>query len=50
MDKNARIGMGVVIANAAGVQEADREEWGYIIRSGVVVVMRNATIPDGAVI
>lgn len=44
VDKNARIGKGVVIANRAGVQEADRESEGYIIRSGIVVIMRNATI------
>lgn len=50
VDKNARIGKGVVIANRAGVQEADREADGFIIRSGIVVVMRNATIKDGTVI
>lgn len=50
VDKNARIGRGVRIVNKDGVQEADREAEGYIIRSGIVVVMRNATIKDGTVI
>lgn len=30
-----------------GVQEASREEEGYFIRSGIVVVARNATIKAG---
>lgn len=33
-----------------GVQEAAREELGYFIRSGIVVVLRNQTIPSGTVI
>jgi glucose-1-phosphate adenylyltransferase len=33
-----------------GVQEADRPEQGYYIRSGVVVILKNATIKDGTVI
>jgi glucose-1-phosphate adenylyltransferase len=50
VDKNARIGSDCRIVNEAGVEEADREEDGYYIRSGIVVVLRNATIPDGTVI
>ena len=50
VDKNARIGARCVIANAAGIDEADHEEDGYFIRSGIVCVLRNATIPDGTVI
>jgi len=49
-DKNARIGKNVVISNKEGVQDANCEDRGYIIRSGIVVIMRNATIPDGTVI
>ena len=33
-----------------GVQEAAREEEGYFIRSGIVVVLRNQTIPSGTII
>jgi glucose-1-phosphate adenylyltransferase len=48
IDKNARIGAGVRIANDAGVQEADGE--GYFIRDGIVVVAKNGVIPAGTVI
>jgi glucose-1-phosphate adenylyltransferase len=48
IDKNARIGTGVVIRNHAG--EPDREEEHYSIREGIVVVCKNALIPDGTVI
>ncbi|KDD76751.1 nucleotidyl transferase [Helicosporidium sp. ATCC 50920] len=50
LDKNARVGENVVIANREGVQEASREEQGVYIRSGIVVVARNTTIPSGTVI
>jgi len=50
VDKNARVGTGVTIANRAGVQEATREDEGFVIRSGIVVVCRNATIKAGTVI
>ena len=33
-----------------GVQEAAREEEGYFIRSGIVVVLRNQTIASGTII
>lgn len=35
------------IVNAAGVDEAVREDEGLYIRSGIVCVLRNAEIPDG---
>ncbi len=50
VDKNARIGDNVQIINKEGVQEAAREEEGYFIRSGIVVVLRNATIASGTTI
>ena len=46
IDKNARIGAGVIISNDARVEEADGE--GYHIREGIVVVPKDAVIPDGA--
>ena len=49
-DKNARIGKDCVIVNRGGVEEANREEEGIYIRSGIVTVLRNASIPDGTVI
>jgi len=49
-DKNARIGKDCVIVNRGGVEEANREEEGIYIRSGIVTVLRNASIPDGTAI
>jgi glucose-1-phosphate adenylyltransferase len=48
IDKNARIGKEVVIRSHEG--EADREEADYSIRDGIVVVCKNALIPDGTVV
>jgi glucose-1-phosphate adenylyltransferase len=48
IDKNASIGRRCVITNAAGVQEG--EGHGFYIRDGIVVILKNAEIPDGTVI
>ncbi len=48
LDKNARIGHGVRIVNKNG--ESDRIEENYAIVGGIVVVPKNALIPDGTVI
>lgn len=50
VDKNARIGRNVQIINKDRVEEADRESQGFYIRSGIVVVLKNATIGDGTII
>lgn len=50
IDKNARIGKNVIITNKDRVEEANREDEGFLIRSGIVVVIKNATIPDNTVI
>ena len=50
VDKNAHIGSDVQIVNKDRVEEADRENLGFYIRSGIVVVLKNAVIPDGTVI
>ncbi|NEO87463.1 MAG: glucose-1-phosphate adenylyltransferase [Spirulina sp. SIO3F2] len=50
VDKNARIGKKVLILNKDRVEESNREDDGFYIRSGVVVVLKNAVIPDGTVI
>jgi glucose-1-phosphate adenylyltransferase len=50
VDKNARIGRNVQIVNKERVEEAEREEEGFYIRSGIVVVLKNATIADETVI
>ncbi|KAG7013576.1 Glucose-1-phosphate adenylyltransferase large subunit 1, chloroplastic [Cucurbita argyrosperma subsp. argyrosperma] len=50
IDKNARIGKNVVIANSEGVQEADRSSEGFYIRSGITIILKNSVIKDGFVI
>ena len=50
IDKNARIGSNVRIVNEAGVREANREEDGFVIKDGIVVVIKDTIIPDGTVI
>ena len=50
IDKNAHIGCDVQIINKDNVQEADRESQGFYIRSGIIVVLKNAVIADGTVI
>ncbi|KAK4742138.1 hypothetical protein SAY87_000139 [Trapa incisa] len=50
VDKNARIGKNVMLINRDGVQEGDGEADGYMIRDGIVVVLRSAVIPDGTVL
>jgi glucose-1-phosphate adenylyltransferase len=48
IDLNARIGRNVRIVNKAGVKEAEGESW--VIRDGIVVVRKDAVIPDGTTI
>lgn len=50
VDKNARIGRNVQIVNKEGIEEAEREDLGFYIRSGIVVILKNAVIPDGMII
>ncbi|KAL5995921.1 Clathrin assembly protein complex 2 beta large chain [Asimina triloba] len=50
IDKNARIGKNVVIANSEGIQEADRSSEGFYIRSGITIILKNSTIKDGFVV
>jgi glucose-1-phosphate adenylyltransferase len=50
VDKNARIGRNVQIINKDNVQDAERESEGFYIRSGIVVILKNALIKDGTVI
>ncbi|XP_047329432.1 glucose-1-phosphate adenylyltransferase large subunit 1-like [Impatiens glandulifera] len=50
IDKNAKIGKDVIIENKDGVEEADRPEEGFYIRSGLTVILKNATIKDGTII
>jgi len=49
IDKNARIGRNVVIRPHPEVTGMVEEE-NYVIRDGIVIVPKNAVIPDGTVI
>jgi len=40
----------VKIINKDNVQEAERENQGFYIRSGIVVILKNALIPHGTII
>lgn len=50
IDKNARIGCNVKILNKDRVEEAEREDQGFYIRSGIVTVLRGAVLADDTVI
>jgi glucose-1-phosphate adenylyltransferase len=48
VDLNARIGREVRIVNKSRAQEAEGNGW--LIRDGIVVLVKNAVIPDGTTI
>jgi glucose-1-phosphate adenylyltransferase len=48
IDKNARIGQGVRLINARGARDEKAES--YCIVNGIIVVPKNAVIPDGTVL
>jgi glucose-1-phosphate adenylyltransferase len=48
VDKNARIGRNVRIVNKQSVAHAEGPGW--VIREGIVVITKNAVIPDGTTI
>ena len=50
IDKNARIGSNARLLNEAGTTEADGPGGSYFIRDGIIIVPKNAVIPDGTVI
>lgn len=50
VDKNTRIGKNVQIINKKKVDKKDREQDGYCIRNGIVIIIKNAVIPDNTII
>lgn len=48
IDKNVRIGNGVKLINSRNIKNEDSEN--YVIRDGIIVIPKNALIPDGTVI
>jgi glucose-1-phosphate adenylyltransferase len=50
VDKNVRIGQNVQIINRDHVQDVNREDKGYCICGGIVVIIKGAVIPDNTII
>ncbi|MBK9165059.1 MAG: glucose-1-phosphate adenylyltransferase [Acidobacteria bacterium] len=50
IDKNVRIGKGVRLMNEAGHNHYDSPDQTFYIRDGIIIVPKNAVIPDGTVI
>lgn len=48
IDKNARIGRGVIIRSIPNRLDEEKENW--VARDGLIIVPKNAVIPDGTVI
>mgnify|MGYP003886056899 FL=1 len=48
IDKNARIGAGAVIHGAPDRPDEDHGDW--VVRDGIVIVAKGATVPPGAVL
>ena len=48
VDKNARIGRRVIIRNMPDRPDEEHDNW--VSREGIVIVPKNAVIPDGTVI
>jgi glucose-1-phosphate adenylyltransferase len=50
IDKNARIGKNAKLLNDAGIAEAEGPNRSYFIRDGIIIVPKNAVIPDDSII
>ena len=50
IDKNARIGSNARLLNESGVVEVDGPGGAYFIRESIIIIPKNAVIPDGTVI
>jgi glucose-1-phosphate adenylyltransferase len=50
IDKNVRIGKNVQLINQNGVENADGENGNYFIREGIILIPKNAVIPDGTIV
>lgn len=50
VDKNVRIGKNVQLINNGGLETADGPNGSYFIREGVIIIPKNAVVPDGTVV
>jgi glucose-1-phosphate adenylyltransferase len=48
IDKNARVGANCVLRGAVGRPDSDGDGWS--VRDGIVIVPKDATLPDGTVV
>ncbi len=48
IDKNARVGANCVLRGIAGAPDADGDGW--VQRDGIVIVPKDATLPDGTIV
>jgi glucose-1-phosphate adenylyltransferase len=50
VDKNARIGAGVRLVNERGLRDFEAPDGSYFIRDGIILIPKNAVVPDGTVV
>ncbi|GIU81956.1 MAG: glucose-1-phosphate adenylyltransferase [Acidobacteria bacterium] len=50
IDKNARIGRNVQLINYRSIENEDSPDGSYYIRDGIIIIPKNAVIPDGTII
>jgi len=50
IDKNTRIGKNVQLVNSRGVYNEDGPDGSYFIREGIILIPKNAIVPDGTII
>ena len=50
IDKNVRIGKNVQLINQRGIDKEDAPDGSYFIREGIILIPKNAIIPDNTVI
>lgn len=50
IDKNVRIGKNVQLLNRDGAENFESEDRSFYIRDGIIIIPKNAVIPDGTVI
>lgn len=50
IDKNVRIGKNVQLINSRGIDKEDGPNGSYFIREGIILIPKNAVIPDNTII
>jgi len=50
IDRNTRIGSNVMLLNEAGIENTDGPGGNYFIRDRIIIIPKNAVIPDGTVV